>query len=55
MAKSELSASMQKDFVSQGDIRTRAVVTASLSASKASCSLVFQVQGLLDFVRSNRG
>ena len=35
-------------------MRTRALVTATLSASKALYSLSFQDQGVLDFVRSNK-
>jgi len=43
-AKSKLSALMRKGSESWGDARVRAVVTAILRRSKASCSLVPQFQ-----------
>jgi len=46
--KSELSASMRKGSESWGDTKTGAVVTAILRRLKASCSLVSQLQVLLE-------
>ena len=55
VAKSKLLASMRKGSKFWRDIRTRALVTTVLSASKALCFFLFQDQSMLDFVRSNRG
>ena len=55
VAKSELSASIQKGCELSGRTRIGAVVIHSLSESNANCSSAPHLQSMSFHVRSNRG